>query len=322
MVDPGDVGPKPASYRDGMATASDTEHATPARSPAHDPRRRLLAGIALRERQLVVAGAPTVVLEGGDGPPVVLLHGGIETGGAYWAPVVPRLAETHRLVVPDAPGLGASEPMARLDDETVGDWLAALLRLTGDGRPTLVAHSLLGSLAARFAVRHPELLGRLVIYGAPAIDRYRMPPGLVLAAIRFDLRPTLRNHERFERWAFLDPDRTKRRDPEWFETFGAYCVSQGRVRHVKRAMRQLVKAGTRRIAENDLRRIEIPTTLLWGRHDRMAPLRLAESATAALGWPLHVIEDAGHVPHLEQPEAFLEALGGVLDEQRPSDGRR
>jgi 2-hydroxymuconate-semialdehyde hydrolase len=161
-----------------------------------------------------------------------------------------------------------------------------------------------------------------VIYGAPGIARYRMPPGLVLAAIRFDLRPTQRNHERFERWAFLAPDRTHQRDPEWFQAFGAYCVSQGRVRHVKRAMRQLVKAGTRQVAEDDLRRIEIPTTLLWGRHDRMAPLELAESASAALGWPLQVIEDAGHVPHLEQPGAFLEALDAVLEKPRPTDQRR
>ena len=270
----------------------------------------------------MVAGAPTVVLEGGEGPPVVLLHGGIESGGAYWAPVISRLAETHRLVVPDVPGLGASDPLARLDDAAFAEWLAALLRLIGDERPALVAHSLLGSLAARFAARQRDLLRQLVIYGAPGIARYRMPPGLMLAAIRFDLRPTQRNHERFERWAFLDPDRTKQRDPEWFEAFDAYCVSQGRVRHVKRAMRQLVKAGTRRIPEDDLRRIEIPTTLLWGRHDRMAPLRLAESASATLGWPLHVIEDAGHVPHLEQPGAFLEALGSVLDKPRPSDQRR
>ena len=41
-----------------------------------------------------------------------------------------------------------------------------------------------------------------------------------------------------------------------------------------------------------------------------------------VGWPLHVIEDAGHVPHLEQPGAFLEALGAVLDKPRPSDQRR
>jgi 2-hydroxymuconate-semialdehyde hydrolase len=149
-----------------------------------------------------------------------------------------------------------------------------------------------------------------------------MPPGLVLAAIRFDVRPTQRNQERFERWAFLDSERTKQQHPEWFEAFDAYCVSLGRVAHVKRAMRQLVKAGTRQIPEDELRRIEIPTSLLWGRRDRMIGLQVAESASATLGWPLHVIEDAGHVPHLERPGAFLEALGAVLGAPQPSSQRR
>ena len=49
-------------------------------------------------------------------------------------------------------------------------------------------------------------------------------------------------------------------------------------------------------------------SLVWGRHDRFVPLGLAEAASARLGWPLHVIDDAGHVPHIEQPDAFLEVL--------------
>ena len=74
-----------------------------------------------------------MVLEGGDGPPLVLLHGGIECGGAYWAPVIAPLAERHRVIVPDLPGLGESEPVARLDAATFADWFAALLRETCEG---------------------------------------------------------------------------------------------------------------------------------------------------------------------------------------------
>jgi pimeloyl-ACP methyl ester carboxylesterase len=65
------------------------------------------------------------------------------------------------------------------------------------------------------------------------------------------------------------------------------------------------------IPDAELRRIEVPTALRWGRHDRMSPLRLAQRANARLGWPLHVIDDAGHVPHIEQPNAFLAALHGA-----------
>ena len=77
----------------------------------------------------------------------------------------------------------------------------------------LVAHSLGGSLAARFATEHGDLLERLVIYGAPGVGRYRMPLGLRVTAIRFALRPSERNAERFDRLAFFDLDRVRRRGP-------------------------------------------------------------------------------------------------------------
>ncbi|MGH2369080.1 MAG: alpha/beta fold hydrolase, partial [Chloroflexota bacterium] len=140
-------------------------------------RQRMLAGIPLTARRLRVAGVSTAVLEGGSGPPVVLLHGGIECGGAYWAPAISHLAEHYHLIIPDVPGLGESEPAARLDAVTFADWLAALLQVTCDEKPALIAHSLLGSMAARFAAQHGDLLRQLVVYGVHGIGPYRMPLG-------------------------------------------------------------------------------------------------------------------------------------------------
>ena len=271
-------------------------------------RERLLAGTPVTERRVKVAGVSTAVLEGGAGPPVVLLHGGIECGGVYWAPVLSRLAERHRLVVPDVPGLGESEPIARLDAVSFAAWLTALIRSTCEEPPALVAHSLVGSLAARYAARHGVALRRLVIYGTPGVGPYRLPPGLMVAAILFDLRPSQRNLDRFARWAFLDPDRTRRQDPEWLDAFDAYNIARGSVTHVKRTMRHLVKTCTKPVPKTELHGVQVPIDLIWGRHDRMVPLRVGEAASSTHGWPLHVIEDAGHVPHIEQPDAFLEAL--------------
>ena len=67
------------------------------------------------------------------------------------------------------------------------------------------------------------------------------------------------------------PDRTRQRDPEWYDAFMAYGLSCGTVPHVKRTMRWLVKVGTNRFSDLELQRIAVPTSLLWGRHDRMAP---------------------------------------------------
>lgn len=267
-------------------------------------RTRLLQGLAVDERRIEVNGIGTTMLEGGDGPPLVLLHGGIECGGVYWAPVISRLAQDHRLIVPDVPGLGESEPAGRLDLEDFTDWLTALLRLTCEETPTLVAHSLLGTLAARFAASHGERLQRLVIYAAPGVGPYRMPMGLRAAAIRFALRPSESNTERFERWAFADLDRVRRQNPDWLDAFTTYTRSRALVPHVKRTMRQLVATGTKQVHE----RIDVPTTLLWGAQDRFVPLDLATTASTRLGWPLQVIDDAGHVPHIEQPDAFVKVL--------------
>ena len=89
-----------------------------------------------------------------------------------------HLAERHRLVAPDLPGLGESEPIARLDVAAFAEWFTALIRETCEEPPALVAHSLAGTLAAHFAARHGDLLRRLVIYAAPGIGRYH-PGGSV-----------------------------------------------------------------------------------------------------------------------------------------------
>ena len=281
----------------------------PAAAPSAPPARgRLLAGLPATERRLVVAGCSTALLETGAGAPVVLLQGGIECGGAFWAPVVRALGARHRVLVPDVPGLGESDPLPRLDDAAFARWFAELLDLTCDEPPLLVAHSLMGTLAARFASASGHVLRRLVIYGAPGIGPYRMPIGLRLVAARFAIRPTARNAERFDRWAFYDFDGARRRDGEWLEAFSSYTRERATVAHGKRTMRQLIAAGTNEIPAAELRRIAVRTELLWGRHDRFVPLALADRASAQYGWPLHVVEQAGHVPHIERTHDFLEVL--------------
>ena len=273
----------------------------------------MLAGLPITERRFEAGGVATTVLEAGhqQGAPLVLLHGGIECGGAYWAPVIAPLAERHYVVAPDAPGLGESAPVDRLDVDTFARWFGDVLAQTHAERPMLVAHSLFGSVAARYSARHGDTLDQLVIYGAPGVGPYRMPAGLKYAAIRFAIRPTARNAERFDRFALLDLDATRARDPQWYEAFDTYTRTRARVPHVKRTMRRLIGSETKQIPDDELRRITIPTTLLWGRHDRMVPLHLAEHAATRFRWPLNVIDNAGHAPNIEQPEAFVRALSAI-----------
>jgi pimeloyl-ACP methyl ester carboxylesterase len=76
-------------------------------------------------------------------------------------------------------------------------------------------------------------------------------------------------------------------------------------------MRHLISSGTTRIPAAVLAATTTPTSLLWGRDDRMCPRSIAEHAAASFGWPLHVIDDAGHAPHVEQPDAFVRSLAAI-----------
>ena len=91
-----------------------------------------------------------------------------------------------------------------------------------------------------------------------------MPVGLRIVAISFALRPNERSGERFERFALLDRERTRRRDPAWFDSFSVYALSRARASHVKRTMRRLIKVGTQRVPDAELAEDPYPSSALLG----------------------------------------------------------
>ncbi len=278
------------------------------RHSASTARHRLLDTLPVEERRLEIDGLATSVLEGGDGPAMILLHGAIQIGGVVWWRVIPRLAGSFRLVVPDLPGLGETAPAERLDSAAVTKWLTALIQQTSTEPPTLVAHSAPGGLAARFAVEHGDRLRRLILLDAAGLGPFRPAPGLLVALLRSMARPGEHSFERFMGRVMHDLDRVRADTGDRWQAFTHYAASRAVVPSVKQAMRQLPKSGTRPIPDQDLRRIKVPTTLLWGRHDQLVPLPIGEAASNRHGWPLHVIDDVGHLPHVERPDAFVDAL--------------
>jgi pimeloyl-ACP methyl ester carboxylesterase len=137
----------------------------------------------------------------------------------------------------------------------------------------------------------------------------------VLALVRFIARPNERTQRGFFRQVVVDPARARAQGGDRFQASQAYLLELARTPSVRAANRRLLRElGTRPIPPQELARIAVPTSLIWGRHDRVMRLRIAETASARYGWPLHVIEDAGHFA-IEQPEAFRAALRVALGQQ-------
>jgi pimeloyl-ACP methyl ester carboxylesterase len=276
-------------------------------------RDRLLAGLPVNDSRLELAGISTAVLEGGAGPPVVLLHGPGEFS-AVWGRAIPELATSHRVIVPDLPGHGASGlPDGRLDVERVLDWLSELIDKTCDRPPTIAGHLLGGAIAIRFAAKCPDRVRSLVLVDSFGLSwnlpklRFAVP----LAA--YIVRPTEQTRDRFLDKCFVDFDGLREQFGDQWDAFGAQALEWAKSKTSKATLRSLMSGfGLRPIPAADLAQITAPTSLIWGRHDLQTPLRVAEAASARHGWPLHVIDGARDDPFFEQPVAALRALRAEL----------
>lgn len=275
-------------------------------------RTRLLTGVPGTERRMELAGISTSVLDGGNGtPPLVLLHGPGEFA-AGWVRVIPSLATTHQVICPDLPGHGASAAPDGLDAERTIAWLRELVEQTCPTPPVLVGRVLGGAIAARFAIDHSDLIDQLVLVDTLGLEPFAPAPRFSLAMHRFFAEPIGATYDRFMDFCAYDLDRVRAEMGDNWDAMGAYAVERAGTPSVQAAAFGLMGAFGTTIPHADLARITVPTTLIWGRHDLATRLPVAESASAALGWPLHVIEDAGDDPALEQPAAFVETLRAVL----------
>jgi pimeloyl-ACP methyl ester carboxylesterase len=290
-----------------MRTASNTAPESPSAN-GHAHRARLLEEVPVEERHLPLAGISTSLLEGGQGPPLVLLHGPGEFA-AKWARVLPDLVASHRVVAPDLPAHGASGGGdLRLDTERVLAWLGELIDRTCPEPPVLLGHVLGGAIAARFAARHGDRLRHLVLVDSLGLARFRPAPRFLLAMLVFQVRPTRRSYDRFMRQCSRDLDALRDEMGDRWEPFVAYSLELARAPEFRAVGRMLRGIGLPPIPSDELARIPVPTTLIWGRHDRALRLRIAEAASERYGWPLHVIENCADDPARDRPQAFLRAL--------------
>ena len=102
----------------------------------------------------------------GSGRPLILLHGGLGSGEMF-GPILPTLAAAHQVVAVDLQGHGRTADIDRpLDIRTMAGDIAALIGQLGLERPDVMGYSLGGGVALQTAIRHPEVVGKLVAVSA------------------------------------------------------------------------------------------------------------------------------------------------------------
>ncbi|HYI58589.1 MAG TPA: alpha/beta hydrolase [Microlunatus sp.] len=276
-------------------------------------REELIASVPVQERTVHAAGVETAVLEGGRGEPLVLLHGPGESA-VVWLPVLGQLVASHRVVAADLPGHGASaagpSPLRR---EWVDSWLVDLIAATCTTPPALVGRVVGGAVAAQFAASHSDSLTHLVLVDTMGLEPFSPDARFGLAMRRFLADPSIASYERFMEFCAFDLDSARRHlAPRW-TPYAEYAVEQAADQRVQVAIGGLLGLyGATPIPTETWAAIEVPVSLIWGRHDAATPVGVAERAATVHGWSLRVIEGAGDDPALDRPAEFLAALDEVL----------
>lgn len=259
-----------------------------------------------------------------EGPPVVLLHGGIiDAATVSWGEVIEPLALDCRVVAPDLPGYGSSDlPEGPLTVADHVDAVEALLDSLELSEPTVVGLSMGGAVGLGLALRRPELVGRLVLIDSYGLGR-QLPNGrlsyllarvqvanrlavslfrrsrvltrLSLSAIVYDLDSLSR--------AAVDAVYQEVKRPNAGAAFRQFRAGE------------VTRRGYRTCYREDLPELSVPVRLLHGRHDDVVPLAWARKAAETIPEAdLHVIDHCAHWPPREAPGTVVEhvrAAAGV-----------
>ena len=271
---------------------------------------------------------------GGDGPPLVCVHG-LSGSALNWMAVGPGLAAEHRVLALDLRGFGRSPlgPGTRLRDNR--RLLDLFLREVVGGPAVLVGNSMGGLLSLMQAAASPETVSGLVLVDPALPWRGHRPFDLTLYAFFASLLPPLAAEAMLgwggRRWGA---------ERIVAGVMAACCVDPGRVpagvvralvdqeterlarprshRALAQAARSLLWALGRRGLMRTYRRVRAPVLIVHGECDRLVPVGYSRAAGRRFGWQVEVLPDVGHVPMMEAPDEFLRVALGWLASNQPA----
>jgi pimeloyl-ACP methyl ester carboxylesterase len=252
----------------------------------------------------------------GSGPPVVLIHGMVNSS-RHWESVALELAQDYTVVAPDLIGHGDSATPR--GDYSLGAHAASirdLLTAIGIDRATIVGHSLGGGVAMQFFYQFPQRTERLVLVSSGGLG------GQVSPLLRSAALPGAAGLL----WVASHP-----------RVVGALSRAGGQAELVARALRPLSRPGARTAFLQTLRSVidfrgqrvsardrlylltAMPTLIVWGERDHTIPLRHGlETHRAVPHSRFETLPRAAHFPHLEDPHGLAAVLRDFIATTEPA----
>jgi pimeloyl-ACP methyl ester carboxylesterase len=282
--------------------------------------RRLLAAcgvkVASRRVRLVDPPVGVRVLEAGDGPPLVLVHGS-GMSASTWAPLM-RYLTTHRLIAFDLPGFGLSDAFdysgRPLRSHAVAQ-LTSLLDALGLEQVPIVGTSLGGMWALCLGLDAPDRVAAVASLGVPAVALPGMhgdpaftalsTPGLrqLIARLR---SPNVATTRRALARGAIGPRAAQRAPEGFFEVVHEGMRQPGyrtaMLTHMQLAMRFGRPRPENLISDPELRQLQAPVLMIWGDDDPYGGPQIGQRACELISDARLEIIPGRHAPFLDDPE--------------------
>ena len=240
----------------------------------------------------LVFGQSISYYEAGRGRTLVLLCN-LGWDSHAWSQNLPELAKNYHVIALDLLGTGDSaKPLIDYKMDTWTDFIAEFLRLKGIPKATVIGAVMGGALAVQFALDYPDISEGIVCAASNS------GPGKHEGAVNVAGGPSLAGVRRGLESAFYDDSLVtealvRARFEQRLRSGDGYTVQRHLSDH--RAPYSV----------EELSRIKVPALFVWCREDEITPLSWGEAYAAGVpGAKLAVIDRCGHLPNLEQPQAF------------------
>ena len=253
----------------------------------------------LSDLTIDVRGCKLHARRGGQGEPLLFLHGAQGLGGSE--PGLEALSKNFDVIAPDHPGFGLSDNSELIDD--AGDlafFYLDLLDCLKLDSIHIVGQCIGGWVALEMAIRNTERMKSLVLVSSAGIRVKGVPRADMFVCSESELLKLLFSGDGATQW-----QQSWRDTPEREEIYDRNRAAAAKYSWSPRLFNPKL--------ERWLHRIDIPTHIVWGNDDRVIPPAYGVALKELIaGSSVTTLPNCAHLPHLEQPQAFADEVSQFI----------
>lgn len=282
--------------------------------------------VQIEEEIKSINGTELFVKRMGDGEPIIIVHGGPVLEHGYLVPYFKPLAENYELIYYDQRLSGRSSAEVDSSGITLANFVEDIEELrkeVGAEKIHLMAHSWGGLLAMKYAIKYPSHLNSLILLNSMPASTQLWQEESRMVANRTSREDSLKRQEIMQSELFrTNPSeaieqllvvsfRNQFENPALADSLNFFIPDDymARSQRFGNLMPDLMNYDL----HADLGSMQVPTLLVYGESEPAAMLSGSDLDSVMPNSKLVVMENSGHFPFIEQPEAFIDEIEGFLN---------